>query len=54
MNIGFTESNTVEFKREYVAGLDKTIIAFVNARGGTLYTGVANKRLAAAQIFVTS
>lgn len=34
------ESATLEFKREYVADLNKTIIAFANTNGGTLLIGV--------------
>ena len=35
-----TESNTVEFKREYVSDLYKEIIAFANTSGGTVYVGI--------------
>ncbi|MCL2831546.1 MAG: ATP-binding protein [Treponema sp.] len=34
------ESLTVEFKREYTEDIKKTIIAFANTAGGTLYIGV--------------
>ena len=35
-----TENKTTEFKREYVDDIKKTIIAFANSDGGTLYIGV--------------
>ncbi len=35
-----TESNTIEFKREYVNDLYKEIIAFANTSGGTVYIGI--------------
>lgn len=35
-----TESNIVEFKREYVSDLYKEIIAFANTSGGTIYVGI--------------
>jgi ATP-dependent DNA helicase RecG len=34
------ESLTTEFKREYTEEIKKTIIAFANTSGGTLYIGV--------------
>lgn len=38
-----TEGPTVEFKREYTADkIVKTVIAFANTNGGTLYIGVAD------------
>jgi len=36
----FLESLTTELKREYVEDIKKTIIAFANTDGGTLYIGV--------------
>lgn len=42
MKLGFSESTSVEFKREYVADINKTIIAFANTQGGTIYIGVAD------------
>ena len=34
------ESLTTEFKREYTEEIKKTIVAFANTSGGTLYIGV--------------
>ena len=34
------ESLTTEFKREYTDDVKKTIIAFANTTGGTLYIGI--------------
>lgn len=36
----FAENKTTEFKREYVDDVKKTVIAFANCDGGTLYIGV--------------
>ena len=36
----FTENKTTELKREYVDDIKKTIIAFANCNGGTLFIGV--------------
>ena len=36
----YEESDKVELKREIVKDLDKEIIAFLNAHGGTIYIGV--------------
>lgn len=36
----FAENKTTEFKREYVDDIKKTVIAFANCDGGTLYIGV--------------
>lgn len=36
----FVENKTTEFKREYVDDIKKTVIAFANSAGGTLYIGV--------------
>lgn len=35
-----TESGTVELKRKYVDDIKKTVIAFANGDGGTVYIGV--------------
>ncbi|MDR2743512.1 MAG: putative DNA binding domain-containing protein [Treponema sp.] len=40
--INIPESLTVEFKREYTEELKKTIAAFANTKGGTLYIGIAD------------
>lgn len=37
-----TESICTEFKREYTPDINKTVIAFANTSGGTLYIGVAD------------
>jgi ATP-dependent DNA helicase RecG len=34
------ENLTTEFKREYTEGIKKTIVAFANTTGGTLYIGI--------------
>ena len=34
------ENNTTEFKREYIDDIKKTIIAFANCDGGSLYIGI--------------
>ena len=36
----FQESESIELKREMIKDLDKEIIAFLNAHGGTIYIGV--------------
>jgi ATP-dependent DNA helicase RecG len=36
------ENANTEFKREYTPDINKTVIAFANTGGGTLYIGVAN------------
>lgn len=36
----YEESDKVELKREMIKDLDKEIIAFLNAHGGTIYIGV--------------
>ncbi len=36
----FTESTTIELKREYVDDIKKTVIAFANCDGGKIYVGV--------------
>ena len=35
-----SESRTVEFKREYVDDVKKTVVAFANTDGGKIYFGV--------------
>ena len=34
------ESKTLEYKREYTEDIKKTVIAFGNSKGGTIYIGV--------------
>ena len=36
----YEESDRVELKREMIKDLDKEIIAFLNAHGGTIYIGI--------------
>lgn len=36
------ENISVELKREYVADIVKTVVAFANTEGGTVYIGIAN------------
>ncbi len=36
----FSESTTIEFKREYTTDIIKTIVAFANTNGGAVYIGV--------------
>ncbi len=36
----YEESDIIELKREMIKDLDKEIIAFLNAHGGTIYIGV--------------
>jgi ATP-dependent DNA helicase RecG len=38
--MGFIKNATIEFKREYVDEIKKSIIAFANTKGGTLYIGI--------------
>ena len=35
-----TKSKTVELKREYVEDIKKTVVAFANSEGGTIYIGI--------------
>jgi len=35
-----SETATIEFKREFTSDINKTLIAFANTNGGTLYIGV--------------
>ena len=36
----FTESSTLELKRQVVDDIRKTVIAFANSEGGTIYIGI--------------
>ena len=36
------ENATTEFKREYTSDINKTVIAFANTNGSTLYIGISN------------
>ena len=36
------ENITYEFKREYIPGINKSVVAFANTNGGTLFIGVAD------------
>lgn len=36
------ENATTEFKREYTPNINKTVVAFANTSGGTLYIGIAD------------
>jgi ATP-dependent DNA helicase RecG len=38
----FIENATIEFKREYTDDIKKSIIAFANTNGGTLYIGISD------------
>lgn len=40
--MAFTENQNTEFKREYTPDVIKTIIAFANTGGGTIYLGVTD------------
>jgi len=40
MTILFSESVLVEFKQEYTSGIMKTVVAFANTNGGTIYIGI--------------
>jgi ATP-dependent DNA helicase RecG len=40
--MSLVENATTEFKREYISDINKTVIAFANTSGGTLYIGVDN------------
>ena len=40
--MSFSESTTIELKREYTTDINKTVIAFANTNGGVLYIGVDN------------
>ena len=36
------ENHDIEFKQEYVAEINKEVIAFANASGGTILIGIQN------------
>lgn len=38
----YSENTTTEFKREYTSDINKSVIAFANTNGGTLYIGIEN------------
>ena len=38
----FFESTSIEFKQEYTPDINKTVIAFANTNGGTVYIGVTD------------
>jgi ATP-dependent DNA helicase RecG len=38
------ENLTTEFKREYTEDIKKTVIAFANTAGGTLYIGISDDK----------
>jgi ATP-dependent DNA helicase RecG len=40
--VRFAESSTVELKAEYVEDMNKEMVTFANAVGGTIYIGVAD------------
>jgi ATP-dependent DNA helicase RecG len=42
MKINLSENTTIEFKREYTEDIKKTIVAFANTNGGSVYIGIAN------------
>lgn len=35
------ENHDTEYKREYISGVNKEVVAFANTNGGTLYIGVS-------------
>ena len=37
-----SETTTIEFKREFTSDINKTVVAFANTSGGTLYVGIDN------------
>lgn len=41
--MNFTESENIELKLEYTSDIKKTVVAFANSKGGTLYIGVSDK-----------
>ena len=41
-NIPHTENLTVEFKPSFNEDVIETLVAFSNAKGGTVYVGVSN------------
>jgi len=36
------ENENTEFKREYVSDIKKSVVAFINSKGGTIYIGVSD------------
>jgi len=40
--LAYSETLTSELKREYTPDINKSVVAFANTRGGTVYVGVAN------------
>jgi len=40
--MNFFENENTEFKREYVVDIKKTVVAFANFKGGTIYIGVSD------------
>lgn len=40
--MNFTESENIELKLEYTSDIKKTVVAFANSKGGTLYIGVSD------------
>jgi len=40
--MSLSESTTLEFKREYTSEINKSVVAFANTNGGTLYIGIAD------------
>jgi len=41
-HLSYSENSTSELKREYTPDINKSVIAFANTNGGTVYVGVAN------------
>ena len=40
--MSLTEGINIEFKQEYISGINKSIVAFANTNGGTLFIGIAD------------
>ena len=40
--MNFFENENTEFKRKYVIDIKKTVVAFANSKGGTIYIGVSD------------
>ena len=38
----YSENSTAEFKQEYTPNINKSVIAFANTNGGTIWVGIAN------------
>jgi ATP-dependent DNA helicase RecG len=36
------ENENTEFKREYTSDIKKTVVAFANSKGGTIYIGISD------------